>query len=66
MSWIKVKGAFFVHEKDGTCRSVDIGVCKNCNGIHIPAEDANACEKVVYETYEELKKRYAKERREKR
>ncbi len=58
MSWSRVKNAFWITNGIG-CHSVDIAVCKNCNGIHIPPEDANKCEKVVYETHEQLKKRYA-------
>jgi len=59
VSWQKVKAAFFV-EKDGKCKHIDIGVCSNCNGIHIPAEEASACECKTGEilNYEEIKKKF--------
>ena len=58
MSWQEVKQAFFV-DKDGKYQSIDIGVCNNCNGIHIPAEEASACEdKGQEETYEQVKERF--------
>lgn len=56
MSWIKVKKAFFV-EKNGKLQWIDIGVCSNCNGIHIPAEEANGCEDKGTQTYEEVKEK---------
>ena len=58
MSWQEVKNAFFV-EKDGKFQHIDIGVCSNCNGVHIPAEEASACEfNGKEENYEEVKKRF--------
>ena len=60
MSWEKIEKAFFVI-KDGKCQHIDIGVCTNCNGIHIPAEEANGCDgKGTVESYEEIIKRYKK------
>jgi hypothetical protein len=65
MSWEKVKRAFFV-EKDGKLQWIDIGVCANCSGIHIPAEEANGCSDTAYrETYEELVAKFNKLRTEK-
>lgn len=55
MSWQKVKQAFFV-KKDGKCIWIDIAICGNCNGIHIPPEEANGCEGISeeIETYKDL------------
>ncbi len=57
MSWQKVKQAFFV-EKDGKFKHISIGVCSNCNGIHIPAEEASGCEETPLGTYEEVKDKF--------
>lgn len=57
MSWQKIEKAFYVI-KDGKFQSIDVGICDNCNGIHIPPEEASACEhKGQEETYENLLKR---------
>lgn len=60
MSWKKVENAFFVI-KDGKPQWIDIGVCSNCGGIHIPAEEANGCENKEPFTYDKIKARYSKE-----
>ncbi|MEK6885185.1 MAG: hypothetical protein AABY22_36475 [Nanoarchaeota archaeon] len=57
MSWSKVENAFWVN-KNGKFTHIDIAVCDNCNGIHIPPEKANACQKIVEETYEQVKEKY--------
>lgn len=57
MSWQRVKNAFHV-EIEGKLVWIDIGVCANCGGIHIPAEEASACSKVKEFTYDEIKKKY--------
>lgn len=57
MSWTRVEKAFFV-EKDGKLQYIDIGVCTNCNGIHIPAEEASGCNGNSDLTYEEIKEKY--------
>lgn len=55
MSWKLVKNAFFV-KVDGKLKWIDIGVYANCNGIHIPPEEANACMGLLTKplTYEEI------------
>ena len=58
MAWTKVEGGFFVQDENG-CKHIDIAVCSNCNGIHIPAEVANGCiGKDGVEHIHDLKKRY--------
>ena len=59
MSWTKVEDAFFC-EKDGEFTKIDIGVCTNCAGIHIPPEEANGCEHKEILTYEELLEKFKK------
>ena len=59
MSQQQIKRAFLVEMPDGKLKWIDIGVCANCGGIHIPAEDAEKCEVVNYPTYEELKEMYS-------
>ena len=54
MGWQKVKHAFFVQKKDGQLQHIDIGVCGNCGGIHIPAGEANRCDVELIMTYDEI------------
>jgi len=58
MSWKKVENAFFVI-KNGKCQHIDIAVCSNCNGIHIPPEDANRCEDRGVPTLKEVKAKFS-------
>ena len=59
MSYEVVKKAFFV-KKNGKFTHIDIAVCTNCNGIHIPPEEASGCSDTNFKImdYEELKRRF--------
>jgi hypothetical protein len=64
MGWTLVKNGLFVQE-NGECKWIDIAVCSNCNGIHIPAQEANGCCDILANevpTITELKERYDEDR----
>ena len=66
MSWQRVINAFFVKMPNGKGEWIDIGICGNCNSIHIPAEEANCCDCINIETYAETKSKFDKLRLEKK
>jgi hypothetical protein len=64
MSWKLVKNGMFVQE-NGECKWIDVGLCSNCNGLHVPAEEANGCCDILANeipTIAELKERFDKDR----